>query len=131
MTKNLLTLTTYTLPRTFYGINIPIAIQSAYLRDYASRNNLVFSLPKTEICFKNSYDILIEILTDKQNHNLNIGMASILILPHQDTNLLDFLTSTRREIDITWHFPLENLQISSEKVRGWSNDFTSLKRLAS
>ena len=73
-------LVTYSMPRPFFGMNIPIPVQSAYLRDYASRNNLVFSLPVTEVCFGGSCYALSNIfraLSDGEN----FGAVSILVLP--------------------------------------------------
>ena len=47
---------TYTVPRPFSGYNIPIAIQSCFLRDYASKK-MLFSLPVTEIVKKDTYSM--------------------------------------------------------------------------
>ena len=42
---------TYTVPRPFFGYNIPIAIQSCFLRDLFKKK-MLFSLPVIEIVKK-------------------------------------------------------------------------------
>ena len=71
-------LITYTLPRPFNKYNIPIAIQSNYLKDYAKINDYEFSLPVTEIKTKNIYIELKKIIkkkTYKYRYGINFYSA--------------------------------------------------------
>jgi sporadic carbohydrate cluster protein (TIGR04323 family) len=123
-------LITYSLPRSFYGMNIPLPIQSAYLRDYANRNGLQFSLPLTEICFHNSYHVLIKMLARHKEMNIHIGMSSILMLPHYDRNLLNFILNVRDNCFTKWYFPLENICLNSEDIKVWSDKFIKLQNIS-
>ena len=69
------TLHSYSIARPFGGMNIPIAIQSLYMRDYCARNNYVFKLPIVEWCI-NVYENLGFML--QQDNITDIGMTSIL-----------------------------------------------------
>ena len=82
------TLFTYTLPRPFFGYNIPIAIQSSFIRDYANKNNLIFSLPSTEITKDNCYSIFINLITSKKLNIENIGVVSGYVFPIDNSKFL-------------------------------------------
>ena len=56
----------YVIPRPFNGFNIPIAIQSVYLRDYCKRKNYIFSLPATEFTKTDSYAMLSSLIEEKK-----------------------------------------------------------------
>ena len=78
---------TYTMPRPFSGYNIPIAIQSSYLKDYCNRNKLKFSLPETELTTSGSYKILKKLLMQGND----IAMCSFFILPTDNKKKLNTL----------------------------------------
>lgn len=117
------------MPRCFYGINIPIPIQSAYLRDYAARSKLIFSLPVTEVCFGDSYYALSNIFRSLSDV-AHFGAVSLLTLPLDDEavflELLN-LTSTKK---ITFHFPLEGFSGDMQEVINWRRSFIELRALS-
>lgn len=119
---------TYTLPRIFENMNIPIPIQSLYLRSYAERNNFQFTLPQTEITFKNSYHILKEIMLNLEGEEQsNIAMTSILILPVRNSKALEEIIKINKTIK--WHFPLENLIMSNGELMQWSKWFQKVNKI--
>lgn len=121
-------LVTYSMPRPFFGMNIPIPIQSAYLRDYASRNNLVFSLPVTEVCFGDSYYALSNIFRSLSDGE-NFGAVSILVLPLDNELIFFEILNLISKKNISFHFPLEGFRGDSKAVMDWREDFTTLRRL--
>ena len=128
----------YVIPRPFYGYNIPIAIQSAYLRDYAKRNKFRFSLPNTEISKPDSFSILSGILSDKENSFKDLAMVSIFILPVFDRKKIFKLFNKRHLNEIKIHFALESYIFSVGDLFNWieetgplikvANDFSSIKK---
>lgn len=108
---------TYSLPRPFFGMKIPIPVQSAYLRDYCVRNGFEFSLPLVEICKKNCYFLLIRALESGKGNNHSIGLTSVLMLPGNDPDLLE--TIIKIDQSIKWHFPLENIVLHGAEIKCW------------
>lgn len=118
-------LITYTLPRTFNKYNIPIAIQSNYLKDYAKNNHFEFSLPVTEIKTKNIY-IELKKITGKKL--INIAMVSIFILPVEDFKLLKSIMSGVN-VNTKFHFALEKLVLNKSKIINWAYEYIKYKRV--
>jgi sporadic carbohydrate cluster protein (TIGR04323 family) len=114
------------LPRPFFGYNVPIAIQSCFLRDYASKNNLDFSLPVTEIVKEDCYYMFKKKFIKKLFH---IGMTSIFMLP---LNKDDLFKKTLKGIhkDSVFHFVLENLKLKKKDLIIWKNEFSSYSKLS-
>lgn len=122
-------LVTYSMPRPFFGMNIPIPIQSAYLRDYAFRNNLIFSLPVTEVCFGGSFYALSNLfraLVDGEH----LGAVSLLTLPLDNESVFFELLSLTSKKNIYFHFPLENFNGDVKAVISWREDFIMLRSLS-
>ena len=55
----------YVLPRPFGGFNIPIPLQTSYIKQYAQQNNYKFLLPVAELARANSYHIIKDFLRFK------------------------------------------------------------------
>ena len=122
-------LNTYTLPRPFYGFNIPIAIQSAYLRDYAVKNKMRFSLPITEISKPNTYQMLCGILRDKNQKIDNLAFVSIFVLPLNDSKKIKDIFSQKEYINMKLHFVLESLVLSPNELLIWQKENMPLVEL--
>jgi sporadic carbohydrate cluster protein (TIGR04323 family) len=116
---------TYSLPRPFSGLNIPIAIQSAYLRGYAHSNKYIFVLPKVEWFIPNSYIELYKLLHDSSVNNL--AMSSIRMLP-TDHHLIKSILPLR---EIALHFVLENKVILSSNLLYYLSEHKKICALAS
>lgn len=128
----------YVIPRPFHGYNIPIAIQSTYLRDYAQRNKFRFSLPNTEISKPDSFSMLSGILSDKKNGFSDLAMVSIFILPVFNKKKIFKLFNKRHLNEVRLHFALESYIFSIDDLFNWieetsplikvANDFSSIKK---
>ena len=77
---------TYSLPRPFSSLNIPIAIQSVYLRNYANSKSMTFSLPKVEWCMPDVYLVLFNLANDPVVEH--IAMSSIQMMPQAPESLI-------------------------------------------
>ena len=112
---------TYALPRSFNGQNIPIPVQSAFLRDYCIRNGYNFTIPTVEICVENSYYVLFRSLFLRRHYELDIGLTSILMLPSKDSHLLKEILQINPLVN--WHFVLEGLVLRHDEILLWFDDF--------
>ena len=122
------TLHTYVIPRPFNGYNIPIAIQSSYLKDYANKNNLIFKLPITEITKSNSYVMLLKLLNDETINN--IGFVSGFVLPiYQLKKLNKLLEKTNR--NLKFHLALENIVFDNKDLLNWAKNLNDIKIISS
>ena len=99
------------MPRNFAGLNIPIAVQSVYLRDYCYRINYNYLLPKVEWCMPGVYIELYKLITSKKN--IDIAMTSIRMLP-TEVKMLNLLLEER---SVRFHFVLEKLVVESESLK--------------
>ena len=123
-------LTTYTLPRPFYGYNIPISIQSAYLRDYASRQGFRFSLPVTEIVTTNSYVMLRGIFSSEGDHLTDLAVVSGFVFPLSDRGTMTALFSefiTRQ--DVKFHLVLEAKVLIAKELLQWADEIITIRSL--
>jgi len=117
---------TYTVPRPFFGYNIPIAIQSCYLRDYASKKKMLFSLPVTEVVRNNSYSIFKKNFKKK---NISIAMTSIFILPIKNKKLFNTLMQDLHQ-NVNFHFVLENFIFNKKELIQWRREYLLLSKLS-
>tara|TARA_B100000965_G_scaffold230586_1_gene193070 strand:+ start:136 stop:561 length:426 start_codon:yes stop_codon:yes gene_type:complete len=115
---------TYTLPRPFFGYNIPIAIQSSYLRDYAKKKNYLFSLPVTEIVTQNTYFML---KTKFPKKKIDIAFSSIFIFPLQNSKSLYQIVKCFNK-NTKFHFVLENLIMTGSEFLNWQKQFNKIKK---
>ena len=121
-------LRTYVVPRPFNGYNIPISIQSSYLKDYAKKNNLIFSLPVTEITSSNSYSILCGILQNNKELT-DLAFTSIFVLPIADIDKVNQIFNKKVPTNIKLHFVLENKVLSINDMLEFIKDIGPLKKL--
>ena len=80
------------MPRPFHGYNIPIAIQSTAIREYANKNNFIFSLPVTEITKDDCYLMLENMF---KNNGKNIQNFALVSLNASDRLLLNCLARSK------------------------------------
>ena len=120
-------LITYTLPRRFKDMNIPINIQSCYLREYAQKKNLIYVLPQTEVIKKDCFFKLDSLINNKSKDKNLIGITSIFMLPYNDLVLLTKLLKQDKILNLEWHFPFESIICNSEKIPKILADFKEIE----
>ncbi|WP_353432665.1 LIC12192 family sporadic carbohydrate cluster protein [Polynucleobacter sp. MWH-UH23A] len=121
-------LITYSLPRPFFGLNIPIPMQSAFMRDYAKKNHLIFQLPAVEICFKDSHYVLLSLLQKSRGSSLiNLCMSSVLMMPILNSDLFEKII--QESGNVIWHFPLESMILEKSELLNWVSDFKCMQSL--
>ncbi len=101
----------YTTPRSFGGFQIPITMQSATLRNYCEKNDLIFHLHVVENQIPNTY-LVLEALVEKASHYDGIAMCSVSMLPNDG----EYRRSTVKRIleqGCALHFTFEQIVISS------------------
>ena len=123
-------LTTYTLPRPFQGYNIPVAIQSAYMRDYAARSGYQFSLPVTELTTSNSYLMLMKIVRAEYDEPLNLAACSGFVFPVENPDLLHsiFFDKEASE-DLSIHLVLEAKIVDRQGLMDWAHGLRRIRNL--
>ncbi len=121
---NKIDLYSYSLPRAFSGLNIPIAVQSTYLREYAIKNNYNFVLPKVEWCIPGVYTTLYSMIDDSCISE--IAFTSINMIPIANKGLLEYLNSKKKK----YHFVLEKIIVNEDKINSIISDIRYLKGLS-
>ena len=120
----------YTLPRQFKDMNIPINVQSCFLRDYCAKRALKYVLPQTEIIDNDSRWILKGLLREiSEQHNL-IGMTSIFMLPYYEPQKICELRLLDINDNLEWHFPLEAIISPTSQLEYLIRDYASLESLS-
>jgi len=107
----------YVIPRPFNGFNIPIAIQSVYLRDYCKKKNYIFSLPVTEFTKTDSYAMLLSLIEVKKARNY--GFVSGFVLPVYDLKRIKKLLKNVNE-NSKFHLVLENNIFNKKQLLNWA-----------
>ena len=107
----------YVVPRPFNGYNIPIAIQSTYLRDYCRKKKFIFSLPVTELTKSNSYVMLSSLIGEKKVKNF--GLVSGFVLPVYDLNKIRKLLKNVNK-NSKFHLILENNIFNKKQLLDWA-----------
>lgn len=100
----------YIFSRTFMDERVPQNIQNLAIRDYCSKNKIIFLLSYAEYAMKNSHSMLRDAITDKDNNG--VVAYSIFQLPFDDLireNYLKKIVSLKKE----FHFVLENIILSN------------------
>ena len=119
-------LVTYSMSRPFSSMNIPIPVQSGYLRDYAQRRNMIFSLPVTEVCFSNSFYSLSNTLRSLTRES-DFGAVSIMVLPLSCESTFSTLMECIKYNETRFHFPLEDFVGSKNDIKSWRDEYLFMK----
>lgn len=111
------------MPRPFHGYNIPIAIQSTTIREYAKKNNFTFSLPITEITKDDCY-LMLENMFQKNGKKIhNFALVSGFILPINDRPKLNKLLKNKKiNKKVKFHLILENKIFNISELFNWIDD---------
>jgi len=120
---------TYSLPRPFFGLNIPIPVQSSFMRGYLVDAGYLFKLPLVEMVFSDSYYMLLMALRESHEEKIDICMTSIMILPLDKPELLSIIVNLGKSKK--WHFPLEGLVLSAAQIIDWADNFIFYRKIKS
>ena len=119
----------YVMPRPFSGFNIPIAIQTSFIKSYAEQNSYTFTLPLTELTTSNTYNSLDNLLSSTKIKD--IGIVSIMILPIMNKKLMDRLFKKHKKKQFVFHAILESKVLSLSQIKEWADEIRDLKLLTS
>ena len=120
----------YILPRPFSGFNIPISVQSVYLKDYSLRNNFTFSLPIVEMTTSNSFIKLESILNTGDKNNFDISIVSAFVLPIDNKQkLLKIFSNHRNNDNIRFHILLEKKILSINEILALAQNTEKIRKL--
>ncbi len=95
----------YIFSRKFLGERIPQSIQNLAIRDYCSRNNIIYLLSATEYAMKNSSKVLFKIINEINKEG--IILYSLFQLPndsYQREKIYKIAIKNKKKI----YFALEN-----------------------
>lgn len=122
-------LISYVLPRDFAGFNIPMAVQAAYIRDYARRKNFQFSLPITELCTSGQF-FMLHRLIEAETEDMDIAAVSAFCFPLDRLDLLtEFIElAVRRSKAIRFHCILEQRIFTALELKDWAEETIFIRR---
>ena len=101
----------YIFSRKFLGERIPQSVQNLAIRDYCSRNNILYLLSATEYAMKNSSKVLFKII--KEHNKENIVLYSLFQLPSNSVlrnKIYKIAIKNKKKI----YFALENRVLSNK-----------------
>ena len=118
----------YVLPRPFSGYNIPIAMQTSFIKQYCEQSGYKFSLPIAELTMSNTYKVLEDYLDEVKNANL--GIVSIFVLPIHNEKLMNRIFKKINRKEISFHAILESQVLSNENLKNWEKEFSYLSSMS-
>jgi sporadic carbohydrate cluster protein (TIGR04323 family) len=95
----------------FGGHKVPAPLQSLQLRDYAAKNNFIFTLPAGEYSFPGCY-LQLEMLVGMLKPGEGLAMCSMFMLPkkrERRQEIIGKIISKKAEL----HLMLENIVVRS------------------
>jgi len=121
---------TYTHSRRFGGYNIPITIQTCYIRDYCKKNAIAFRIPRTEYCIGGCYSSLINMIAKRKlDKNVTVIMCSVYML-EEAKDLAEELQDLLSDQDIVYDCILEGLRMNYQEVRRYLTECNKFNKLA-
>ena len=118
----------YVLPRPFSGYNIPIAMQTSFIKQYCEQSGYKFSLPIAEVTMSNTHQILEDYLDEVKN--ANVGIVSVFVLPINNKKLMSKIYKKINKKEILFHAILESKILSKEDLINWEREFSNLHSLS-
>lgn len=101
----------YVIPFKINNWQLPVRVQVSFARDFSRRNNIDFSLPKSELLFSRKYKIFESLLEDKFS---DIIIFSELLIAHKKS--LEILKSLNFSNDKKDPKPKFHLTYSDETI---------------
>jgi sporadic carbohydrate cluster protein (TIGR04323 family) len=103
----------YVTSRGFDGYVIPVPLQSLALRDYCTRNGMIYVLPVNENCFPHSYMVLEGMIQDLSAYE-GVIMYSMRMLPQRADRRRGIYKKILDQ-GCSLHLVLEDLAVRSSK----------------
>ena len=116
----------YVFSRPFMGERVPQSVQSLFLRDYCSKNNLKFNLHAVEYTMDKCFLVFESCLKELEIFD-GIVMYSLFQLPENDDKrrkYFEYVISNNKKL----YFALENLRLDSEKSIEQIEDIWIIKK---
>lgn len=117
----------YASPRTFSGFQIPIPMQSMFIRRYCEERGFIFNHHVVENITPNSYFVLERLVTEASQYQA-LAMCSIGMLPRESTVRGSMLNRCIAD-GLSVHFVFEQLVVSGSKDIDQVNELLNLTRL--
>ena len=118
----------YVIPRPFNGYNIPGAIQTTYLKNYAVSKKFSFALPIVEITTTSSFYLLKGYINQKKHQKIDICVVSGFVFPIYDESILSELFSAYFNFDLNIHMVLEAKILNVKKFCDWAKDVRQINQ---
>ena len=112
--------------RDFMGERVPQHIQNTIIRDYCSKNNLVFLLSATEYAMEGNCMVLKQVLSEIENID-GIVAYSVFQLPEDNTTrnkILDEIILKKKVI----HFAVEGTKVENLNEKKEINNLWLVKK---
>ena len=100
------TLSTYSVPGVALGMNVPLPMQSSYMRLYAEKHDYIFCLPVVEI-FNSPRKLMLGHLLHGLGAHEHVCTSTVLFLPLKSFSELAYIGEITIRKRLTWHFLLE------------------------
>lgn len=116
----------YIFSRKFFGERVPQSIQNLAIRDYCSRNNIMYLLSATEYTMKNSSKVLFKIINEINKEG--IILYSLFQLPNdtsQREKIYKIAIKNKKKI----YFALENRILNNKDDIQIIEDIWSIKEV--
>ena len=116
----------YIFSRKFLGERIPQSIQNLTIRDYCSRNNIMYLLSATEYAMKNSSKVLFKIINEINKEG--IVLYSLFQLPNefsQRDKIYKIAIKNKKKI----YFALENRILNNKDDIQTIEDILNIKEV--
>ena len=116
----------YIFSRKFFGERVPQSIQNLAIRDYCSRNNIMYLLSATEYTMKNSSKVLFKIINEINKEG--IILYSLFQLPNdtsQREKIYKIAIKNKKKI----YFALENRILNNKDDIQTIEDIWNIKEV--
>ena len=118
--------TPYILPRPFNGFNIPIPMQTAYIKNFLEMKGLKFSFPIAEFTTSKNFTVLKKYLDQKKTSDIIV--VSIFVFPINESNLMKEIFKNYVNKKINFYGILETKMFSIPELLKWSSDISILRK---
>lgn len=121
---------TYTHSRRFGSYNIPIAVQSCFIRDYCKKSEIPFVLPRTEYCIKNCYSSLINMISEHNSTEKLVIIISSIYMLEEASNMNDDKQEILSNSNVIYNCVLENKSVNYQQAKDFLTECSIYNNIA-